>query len=1220
MFVVGGGGSGGYYFGGGGGGADSSSGLYSVTPASNINVTVGGGGAAITGSSTTAVNGADGSTSSVTIGANTYSVNGGKGGGGCTYTGSGSSITCNNTNLGGVAGGTHGGAGGQGRYTTSISALPSTGSTGTNSSITGSNVSYGNGGDGGDNNSSGGDGASDTGAGGNGTGYLGYSINSGAGAAGVVIFRYSDSVPIVSGSISLTSVNTVGQTIAVASNTTHTFSRVVNVTYQWQKATGGSYSNISGATSNSYTIQSSDDGATLQLVTSYNNSGGSATITATSIAVVYAAPVIGGASFSGGTTFGSTESATATSVSGSATSLTYTWYRASTQAGTYSAISGATSGTYLTTTSDVNQWIKVTITISNDGGSANATSSPAQITGIQLNTPNSPTASAKSGSTTAITVSYTTVANATSYTVRVYKSGVQVGSDYTNFSSGSNISGLTANTAYTVTTLAIGDGTNYLNSNESSAATVTTNGSAATPSITSQPQSATKNTGQSVTFSVTATVTDSGTVSYQWNKGGTAISGATSSSYSIASVGSSDAGNYTVIVTNTSNGTSSSVTSNTATLTYNQTYTYSITFHDSNSGSASGQSGGTAPNSQSGSGVTSIPLNQNTLQIFGYNFLGWATSSGTTTVTYNDQAVVSVSANINLNLYPVWQARTMAIYYSNGGKFVDNTTVQATGDVSSGAFTVLQVAPSNPYLSGYKFMGWGFDGSNVITQDYPINQLRILYAVWAVAYEATFDANGGQFVDNTTIQVTSPLVTNTDAILYQPSSPILSGFKFNGWALSTSPQIVVSSAFLQSNIRLVAVWTTSYQATFDANGGLFVDNTTVQITQPLSLNIDAFGYLPSNPLRTGYDFQGWAASTSPTTVITTLLLQSNATLVAVWKFRGGPLTITANNLNANYLSSYSDPSSTSQGLANGDSIGTITYQYQGTGYTIYSLSSTKPVNVGTYLIIPSALTLNIGIVANYKITYVNGLLTISGSSTNGLSGISVKSTNSKYSSTELISNYSKNTLTYSAYVNADTSAVVVLLNRDSGTYINCSIQVNNSGFRNLNFTNNIANSGSVPLPSSSNTITVRVSATDSSTTTYSINILRDQSTNSETGGVANPTPVSSPVAASTVNFGSVTFSANGLQVPISPNFSTSVLTYSANFTVNESAAQMNLTFNTPGITLRLQINNSAFRTIGSGGVSQSLPINKGSNTAVLRVQSADGSLVDYTFNLFRASS
>lgn len=81
------------------------------------------------------------------------------------------------------------------------------------------------------------------------------------------------------------------------------------------------------------------------------------------------------------------------------------------------------------------------------------------------------------------------------------------------------------------------------------------------PVIQTQPQSQAVDEGGSVTFSVVATGTPAPT--YQWKKDGNDISGATSGIYSIDSVKATDAGSYTVTVTNSLG----SVTSDPAVLT-----------------------------------------------------------------------------------------------------------------------------------------------------------------------------------------------------------------------------------------------------------------------------------------------------------------------------------------------------------------------------------------------------------------------------------------------------------------------------------------------------------------------------------------------------------------------------------------------------------------------------------------------------------------------------
>ncbi len=81
------------------------------------------------------------------------------------------------------------------------------------------------------------------------------------------------------------------------------------------------------------------------------------------------------------------------------------------------------------------------------------------------------------------------------------------------------------------------------------------------PVITTQPVSQTIALGAAVTFTAGASGTPSPT--FQWQKSGVTIAGATNPAYSIASVSAGAAGSYTVVATNTAGA----VTSNAATLT-----------------------------------------------------------------------------------------------------------------------------------------------------------------------------------------------------------------------------------------------------------------------------------------------------------------------------------------------------------------------------------------------------------------------------------------------------------------------------------------------------------------------------------------------------------------------------------------------------------------------------------------------------------------------------
>jgi hypothetical protein len=85
----------------------------------------------------------------------------------------------------------------------------------------------------------------------------------------------------------------------------------------------------------------------------------------------------------------------------------------------------------------------------------------------------------------------------------------------------------------------------------------------AAPAIQTQPQSQTVTAGNGVQFTVTATGRPA--VTYQWYFNGTTISGATGNMYSLSNAQSSNAGNYTVVVSNVMG----SRTSDSATLAVN---------------------------------------------------------------------------------------------------------------------------------------------------------------------------------------------------------------------------------------------------------------------------------------------------------------------------------------------------------------------------------------------------------------------------------------------------------------------------------------------------------------------------------------------------------------------------------------------------------------------------------------------------------------------------
>jgi len=245
-------------------------------------------------------------------------------------------------------------------------------------------------------------------------------------------------------------------------------------------------------------------------------------------------------------------SAASFSVTASGTApLSYQWREGGTN------ISGATSASYTTpATSSDNNGELFSVVVTNSAGSV--TSSNATLT---------VTTAAVAPSITAQPANATVAAGQTA-TFSVTASGTAPLS-YQWRKGGTNISGATSASYTTPATSSANTGelfsvvvTNSAGSVTSSNATLTVTTAAVAPSITTQPANATVTAGQTATFSVTASGTTP--LSYQWRRGGTNISGATSASYTLQNTTSSDNGaQFSVVVTNSAG----SVTSSNATLT-----------------------------------------------------------------------------------------------------------------------------------------------------------------------------------------------------------------------------------------------------------------------------------------------------------------------------------------------------------------------------------------------------------------------------------------------------------------------------------------------------------------------------------------------------------------------------------------------------------------------------------------------------------------------------
>jgi hypothetical protein len=444
--------------------------------------------------------------------------------------------------------------------------------------------------------------------------------------------------------------------------------------YQWKKGTtaltdGGRVSGSSTATLTISGAQASDQGSYSVVVTASLNSTFQPVTSSAAALAVNLAPSINtqpvAATALQGATATFTVSAANNNTSGT---LGYQWMKGSTALVNAGHISGATSATLSISNAAAADADSYTVVVSATlNSTVNSVTSSAAVLAVNL----LPTITAQP---VALTVAQ---GNDASFTVTATNNNASGTLGYlwkkgsSSLSNGGRISGATSATL-TITGTVASDAANYsvvvtglLNSTSagvnSSPAALTIN---VPPTINTQPASVTVLAGASPVFTVAAVNNNgSGTLSYQWMKGGAPltnggrISGATSAALTITGAVAADADSYTVVVTATLNSIPSSVTSSAAVLTINQAPT--ITTQPAPL---------TAPQGTDAT-FTVVASNNNSSGTLGYQWMKGAANltnggriSGATSATLTitgavaadaDNYTVVVTASLNSTLAPV---------------------------------------------------------------------------------------------------------------------------------------------------------------------------------------------------------------------------------------------------------------------------------------------------------------------------------------------------------------------------------------------------------------------------------------------------------------------------------------------------------------------------------------------------------------------------------------
>jgi hypothetical protein len=213
----------------------------------------------------------------------------------------------------------------------------------------------------------------------------------------------------------------------------------------------------------------------------------------------------------------------------------------------------------------------------------------------------------------------------------------------------------------------------------STGSTTTTDPPTAAPAITSQPSSESVTVGQTATFSVVATGT--GPLSYQWQMSGTAVAGATASSYTTAATTLANNGaTFNVTVTNSMGSmTSAAATLTVAAAATATTGTDVLTYHNDNSRSA-----------QNLTETILTPANVKTTQ---FGLLRVLPADGPVHAQPLIASNLSVSGAARNVVYVVTESDSVYSYDADTGAALVHVSVLGSGETPSDTHGCNQVTP-----------------------------------------------------------------------------------------------------------------------------------------------------------------------------------------------------------------------------------------------------------------------------------------------------------------------------------------------------------------------------------------------------------------------------------------------------------------------------------------------------------------------------------------------
>ena len=485
---------------------------------------------------------------------------------------------------------------------------------------------------------------------------------------------------------------------------------------------------------------------------------------------------------------------------------------------------------------------------------------------------------------------------------------------------GTAISGAT-NASYTTPATVGGDnGASFTVQVSNSAGTQTSNAAILAvnipPAITTQPQSRTVTVGATGTFTVVATGT--APLTYEWSKNGTAITGATNSSYTTPATVTGDNGaSFTVKVSNVAG----SQTSNAATLTVNPVSGVTVTLSPRRAGVTTGV-GLTFTATVTGSANTAVTWSVDGVA-GGSGTVGTIStggvysppsSAGTHTVTVTSVANTSVSASSSVAVTDLAGVATQRYDNARDGQNLQEYALTSAVLTTSGAFGKLfscAISDGPVYAQALYVANLAISGGthNVV---FVATQQNTVYAFDADAsscttyWKANLDPSGSTPTPNGGSQGDSdingpygifgtPVIDPATGVLYAVASTLDNGsaftYRLHALNLATGAEQPSSPAVIRAKASTV---------TFDPS---------VHMQRPALLLSGSTVYVSFGSYGDANTYFGWVMGYDKTAltqagVFNTAPNSTENTGAAIWMAGAGPAADSSGNI---YFSSANGP-------------------------------------------------------------------------------------------------------------------------------------------------------------------------------------------------------------------------------------------------------------------------------------------------------------------------